>query len=87
MIFIVLARWRKKPTKEMIAEANKLKEHATKEGVKIKGTYWTFGRWDTVTIAEGPDEKTAMKALLRFGDLVSTETLVALPSEEATKLV
>jgi len=87
MIFIVLARWRKKPTKEMIAEANKLKEYATKEGVKIKGTYWTFGRWDTVTIAEGPDEKTAMKALLRFGDLVSTETLVALPSEEATKLV
>jgi hypothetical protein len=28
-----------------------------------------------------------MKALLRFGDFVSTETMVALPAEEASKLV
>jgi uncharacterized protein with GYD domain len=87
MIFIVLSRWRKKPTKEMVDEANKLIEGAAKEGGKILGMYWTLGRWDTVTIAEGPDEKAAMKALLRFGDLVSTETLVAVPAGEAVKLI
>jgi hypothetical protein len=34
-----------------------------------------------------PDEKTHMKGALRFADLVSTESLVALPAEEAVKLV
>jgi uncharacterized protein with GYD domain len=87
MIFIVLARWRKKPTKEMVREATRLIEQTTKEGAKILGMYWTFGRYDSVTIVEGPNEKAAMKALLRFGDLVSTETLVALTAEEAAKLV
>jgi len=87
MKFIILARWRKKPTKEMVAETNRLVEQATKEGGKILGMYWTFGRWDVVAIAEGPNEKEAMRILLKFGDLVSTETLVALPAEEAVKLV
>jgi uncharacterized protein with GYD domain len=89
MHFIILARWRKKPTKEMLEEAHKLEEQAVKEGVKILGNYWTFGRWDIVFIAEISNEKVAMKALLRFGDLVSTETLIAVPAEkeEMLKLV
>jgi uncharacterized protein with GYD domain len=71
----------------MVDEANKLIEGAAKEGGKILGLYWPLGRWDTITIAEDPDEKAAMKVLLRFGDLVSTETLVAVSAEEAVKLV
>jgi uncharacterized protein with GYD domain len=51
------------------------------------GYYWTLGRYDAVTNVEGPDEKTVMKFLLRFGDILSTETLVAVHKEEATKLV
>lgn len=86
-IFVILARWRKKPTRELVEETTKLIHQATKEGAKILGMYWTFGRYDSVTIAEGPDVKAAMKALLRFGDFVSTETMVALPAEEASKLV
>jgi len=87
MIFITLARWRKKPTKEMITQASKLFEQMVKEGSKIVGRYWTLGRYDAIVIIEGKDEKTAMKSLLRWGDMLSTETLVALTREEAIKLV
>jgi len=87
MIFITLARWKRKPTKESVAESWKLFEQMVKEGARIVGIYWTLGRYDAVVITEGPDEKTAMKALLRWGDLVSTETLVAVTREEAVKLI
>lgn len=87
MIFITLARFKGKPTKEMLAESSKLFERLVSEGGKVLGMYWTLGRYDAVVITEGPDEKAAMKALLRWGDMVSTETLVAVPREEAIKLV
>jgi len=87
MIFITLAKWRKKPTKEMVAQSGKLFEQMVKEGSKILGQYWTLGRYDAIVITEGKDEKTAMKALLRWGDFVSTETLVAVTREEAIKLL
>ena len=87
MLFITLWRFRKKPTKEMLAESRRLFEQMEKEGGKIVGFYWTLGRYDGVTIVEGPDEKSAIKSLLGFADLVSTETLVALTAEEASKLV
>jgi uncharacterized protein with GYD domain len=86
-MFICLAKWRKKPTKDSVAQASKLFEQMVKEGAKIIGIYWTLGRYDAVTVIEGPDEKTAMRSLLRWGDLLSTETLVAVTREEAVKLV
>lgn len=87
MILITLAKFKKKPSKEMVAQSSKLFEQMTKEGTKILGQYWTLGRYDAIVITEGPDEKTAMKSILRFGDIASTESLVALRREEATKLV
>jgi uncharacterized protein with GYD domain len=87
LLFITLGKFRKKPTKQMLAESQRLFEQVTKAGGKILGFYWTLGRYDTVTIIEGPDEKTALKSLFTFADLVSTETLVALTAEEASKLV
>jgi len=87
MIFVVLSRFRRKPTKDMLNQSSKLAEQMTKEGIKLLGLYWTLGRYDSVAIMEGPDEKAAMKAVLRWGDLESTETLVAVSREEAIKLV
>jgi uncharacterized protein with GYD domain len=87
MLFIVQGKFRKKPTKETGAEAVKLMEQLAEEGVTFKGQYWTLGRYDTIAIVEAKDEKTLMKALLRFGDIQSTETLVAVSREEAIKLV
>jgi uncharacterized protein with GYD domain len=88
MIFITLCKWRKKPTKTAIAEGARLVEQMVKsEGAKILGWYWTLGRYDVVLITEGKDEKSAMKGAIRFGDMFSMETLVALPREAAAKLV
>ena len=87
MIFISFGRFRKKPTKEMTEEVSRLMKEMAQEGIKFLSFYWTLGRYDTVVIMEAPDEKTVMKANMRVGDIVSTETMVALPREEARKLV
>jgi uncharacterized protein with GYD domain len=87
MIFVTVGKWRKKPTKEMVAQATKLFQQFVKEGGKVMGQYWLLGRYDVVSIIEAKDEKTVMKWGIQWGDLMSTETLVALPREEAIKLV
>ncbi len=87
MIFISLIKWRQKPTKEMIAENKKLIEKVKKEGVKFLGIYYTLGRYDAVNIIEAPNEKAAMKVAMASGGHITTETLVAVPAEEARKLV
>lgn len=87
MIFITLWKFRQKATKEMLAVSVKLAEQLPREGIEIKSNYWTLGKCDLVTIAEAKDEITFMKALLRYGDIFSTETLVALSREDAIKLV
>jgi len=87
VIYITLARWRKKPTRESIAESTKLFNQLEKEGNKILGVYWTLGRYDAVVITEGKDEKTAIRNIMRWSDLLSTETLVAVTREGALKLI
>ncbi len=88
MIFISLGKFRKRPTKGMTDEVTKMtKDMAEKEGIKILSFYWTLGRYDTVVTMDAPDEKAAMKMNLMVSDFVSTQTMVALPREEAIKLV
>ena len=87
MIFIALAKWRKKQTKEGIENSNKLWKQMEKEGFKVLEQYWTLGRYDSVAIIEAKDEKAVVRAALRWGDMLATETLVALPREEAIKLI
>ena len=87
MIFVNLGRFRKKPTKDVTDEAGRLVKQMTTEGIKVLSWYWTLGRYDTLVIAEAPDEKTFMKDMLSLGDIVATETMVAVTREEAIKLV
>jgi uncharacterized protein with GYD domain len=87
LIFVNLGRFRKKPAKDMTDEAGRLVKEMAKEGIKVLSWYWTLGRYDTLVIAEAPDEKTFMKAMLSLGDMVATETMVAVTREEAIKLV
>ncbi len=87
MIFVSLGRLRKKLTKESIAEASRVIERANNEGVKFLNIYYTLGRYDVVAIFEAPDEKTVMRMAMSLGDIESTETLVAVPREEAIKLL
>ena len=86
MIFITLVKWKQAPKKEMIDLATKRLEELAKQGLKMN-IYWTLGRYDAVTIIEAPTEKEAMRTLLIFQDMVDTETMVAVPREEAIKLL
>ena len=87
MIFISLGRLKKTPTKEMSDQATKMLEDMEKQGIKVLGFYWTLGRYDTVLIFDAPTEKDAMKIGIGAAELVATETLVAIPREEAIKLL
>jgi uncharacterized protein with GYD domain len=89
MFFITLNKWKKTPSKEYkstIDQATKTFEDLKKKGIIISN-FWTFGRYDAVSIIEAPSEKEVMKILLSFQDLVETETLLAIPREEAIKLL
>jgi uncharacterized protein with GYD domain len=58
-------------------------------GGKLLGHYYTFGRYDWVSIVEGPNLENAMKALMMFGmgGGSRTETLVGISIEETFKLI
>ena len=86
MIFVTLLKRKQPPKKEMIEQSTKKLEELAKQGIKLN-VYWTLGRYDAVTIIEAPTEKDAMKTLLLFQDIVATETMVAVPREEAIKLL
>jgi len=51
-----------------------------------RGGSQTLGRYDNVMVIEAPDEKTVMSFLLRQSHVVATETLTAIPKEEARRL-
>ena len=83
MTTITLARFRRKPTADELQRPRKIIEAA---GGKLVSAYWTLGRYDAVFTVEWPDEKAAMKASTQLTDIASSETMVAIPREEAIKL-
>ena len=85
MIFVSLNRFRGKATKEDIERTNKVL--ASEPKFKVLAFYWTLGRYDSILILKAPNEKTVMKILMQVGDYAATETMVAIPREEAIKLL
>jgi len=78
---------RRKPTEEDVKAMDKaIKEPKIKEA-KILSVHWTLGRYDLIIYSEAPNEKAALASTFQFGDVASTETLVAIPREEALKTV
>ena len=88
MFFITLTKWKQSPKNlpGIIDKFTKNLEELKKQGVKMT-IYWTLGRYDAVSIIEAPSEKDAMRQLLPFVDIMDTETMVAVPREEAIKLL
>jgi len=82
-----LGRFRKKPSKEEAGDTAKMMEEFKKKGIKILGWYWTLGRYDTVFIFEAASEKEALKLSTDISEWVTTETLVAIPRQEAIELL
>jgi len=52
-------------------------------GIKSHNVLYTLGRYDLVILYEAPNEKNAMATSLVWADKAATETLVAIPREEA----
>ena len=86
MFFITLVKWKQAPTKDQVAQGTKWMEEQAKQGIKIQ-SFWTLGRYDAITIIEAPTEKDAMKMMIPWQNIISTETLTAVPREEAIKLL
>ena len=86
LIFVTLFNLKQPPEKERADQATKRLENLEKQGIKMR-VYWTLGHYDGVAITEAPTEKDAMKAILSFQHLVDTETMVAVPREEAIELI
>jgi uncharacterized protein with GYD domain len=87
MIFVTLARFRKRPTKADMAESDRMTSELEKAGIKTLCWYWTLGRYDSVRVIEAPDEKTALRSLARTPESVQTETMVAIDRKEAAQLL
>jgi uncharacterized protein with GYD domain len=85
MIFVSLNRFKATPTKANIERSNKIL--ASEPKVKVLAFYWTLGRYDSVLIIDAPNERTVMKMLVPVRDFIATETMVAIPREEAIKLL
>jgi uncharacterized protein with GYD domain len=87
MYFVALVKFRKKVTRESVVESLRKQAMEAKEGIRYRGIYWTLGRYDVVAVFEAENEAAAMNMSLRRGDDFDMETLVALPADEARKLV
>ena len=87
MIFVGLAKFRKKPDKKDIGDTTKIIADWKAKGINMMNWYWTLGRYDAVVVFEAPSEKEAMKMSITLSDWITSETLVAIPREEAAKLV
>ncbi len=87
MIFVNLGKMRKKPDKAMAGDATKIVEEFKKKGIKVLNWYWTLGRYDAVFIFEAASEREALKTATGISEWVATETLVAIPRQEAVNLL
>lgn len=86
MFFITLAKLRGAIDEAFSKKSEPfIKNPAT--GVKIHNVFYTLGQYDIAIVYEAPSEKDAMSAGLTFVDKAATETLVAIPLEEARKFL
>jgi uncharacterized protein with GYD domain len=87
LIFVSLGKMRNKPDKATAGEATVKVEEYKKKGINILNWYWTLGRYDTVVVFEAANEKEALKFAIGVAEFVATETLVAIPRQEAVQLL
>jgi uncharacterized protein with GYD domain len=86
MFFITLAKLRG-PVDEAFTRKTEQFMKSPPAGIKIGSVFYTLGRYDLAILYEAPSEKEAMVAGMTFVDKASTETLVAVPLEEARKMM
>jgi uncharacterized protein with GYD domain len=67
----------------------KVKQVAAEEKGKILSVYGLLGAYDILAVAEFPDNRAAMKAAARVGNLISakTNTMAAIERDDFLKLI
>jgi len=85
MFFVVLAKIRGEITPEF-QEATQKAMKSPPPGLKIHNVFWTLGQYDFVIIYEAPNEKAAVMMGASWAKFCETQTLVAVPQEEAQKM-
>jgi uncharacterized protein with GYD domain len=75
--------------KDTTKRVETVKAAAKKLGITVKDVYWTLGQYDTVLIAEAPDEATMTAFGLTVGahGNVRTQTLRAFSAEEMGRII
>jgi uncharacterized protein with GYD domain len=78
-----------KNIKDSPKRAEAFKNVIEKAGGKLIGTYYTFGKYDGISIVEASDDAIVMSSLLSVGSQgnARTLTLKAFTYDEATKLI
>jgi len=75
--------------KDTRKRASEFAENAKKQGVVVKETFWTVGRYDIIHVFEAPDDAAAATvsiALSSFGN-VRSETMRAFDAKEIAKIL
>ena len=85
MWFVTLVKFRRSLTKADLAAEDKLEKQYAQHGLKVHSDFYTLGRFDNVMVVEAPDAKTVMDFFLAQAQVVTTETLVAVPKKDARK--
>ena len=86
MFFVALVKMRGKVTPEFMETTQKSCQNPP-PGIKYHSVFCTLGQYDFVITFEAPDEKEAMKWAIPWGETCETQTMVAVPYEEALKLL
>jgi uncharacterized protein with GYD domain len=86
VFFVVLAKLKGKMSPAFM-EATEKALKSPPPGLKIHNVFWTLGQYDFIIIYEAPNEKAAIKMGTEWAEFCDTQTLVAVPNEEAKKML
>ena len=90
-LYISLCNWTEQGIKneQTTKRLDAAKKAAAKQGVTIKDTYYTFGKYDFVVISDAPNDETLSRFLLSIGALgnVHTKTMRAFTVDEMSGIV
>jgi len=91
-IYVTLVKWTDQGIKNYRATVDRASDYSAlieRHGGRARELLWTIGEYDVVTIAEFPDDDTAVAAMLEVSALgnVRTTTMRAFDADEMARIV
>jgi uncharacterized protein with GYD domain len=91
-LYVTLYKWTEQGIRDVrntVNRADQVSRSVESAGGKVHGIWWTQGAYDVVTVAEWPDEDTAMAMALRLATEgnVRSETLRAFTAEDMGRIL